>query len=107
MSPLQGGKSVQRKGTRFVADWKDAGGRRHRKTFTREMQARRFEHKMIAISKVAFELGERIGRATTRGSSRQKEARLIAEQCTKIATMVALGKKPAAKSALLEQALSA
>jgi hypothetical protein len=102
-----GGKNkVQKKGTRFVADWKDAHGRRHRKTFSREVDARRFEQRMIATSKMAFEMGERIGRGISkRGPARAREVRLLVDQCAKIAIMAAL-KKPAT-SEQLNQALSA
>lgn len=84
---------MQKKGSRFVADWKDAIGRRHRKVFTAEKPARRYEQRMIATSKLAVELGRRIGRGIPGGRVRKAEAIRLVEECSKIAMIAAIGKR--------------
>lgn len=93
---------MQRKGDRFVADWKDANGRRHRKTFATELAARQHEDRMIATSKLAFELGRRIARGVKAGPTRKREVEKLVHECSKIAVIAAMGKRPS--SAQLNQA---
>lgn len=84
---------MQKKGSRFVADWKDALGRRHRKVFLSEKLARRYEQRMIARSKLAVELGRRISRGIPAGRVRKREASRLVEECSKIAMIAAIGKR--------------
>ncbi len=95
---------MQRKGSRFVADWKDALGRRHRKTFASELDARRFEQCMIAKSKVAVDLGRRIARGVAKGPAGARQMKSLVVECSRIATLAARGKKSATQ---LSEALSA
>jgi len=81
---------MQHRGSQFIADWKDSLGRRHRKAFAREIDARRHEHSMIAEKKIAVELGRRIGLSTFHARNRPKLVTQLVSTCSKIAQMTAL-----------------
>lgn len=67
------------------ADWRDENGKRHRKSFPTEIEARNYERAKLKAVKLA-KLAKRIG---------DKDLRLVLEQYSKIAEDVAMGKKPA------------
>lgn len=80
---------------KFMALWRDANGLRHRKRFAILADAKKFEARMRAgtrLTQLSVQLGEGIAQARELGGRR--ETRRLLEQCVEIISRLAGGKKP-------------
>lgn len=90
------------RGNSFVADWVDAKGKRHRKTFASATDAQAHEHEMIVKAKAA-EIGAHIAAiAKKQKPDHNKVIRRLLEECTLIATNIA-NRKPVTTSRTQER----